>query len=168
MVKGVFGNWQLSGVTTWLSGETLSPSYTITGVSDLTGGAGAGVDTRVDIVCDPNLSRGDRSWNRAFATECVKPPSAATNRIGTARNDEIIGPGYLNWDISIAKAVPFGGTRRFLFRAELYNAFNNVQFSAVNTSAVFNAAGEQTNPEFGFYTNTRPSRRIQLTARVEF
>ena len=137
-------------------------------MSDLTGGAGAGVDTRVDIVCDPNLSRGDRIWNRAFATECVKPPSASTNRIGTATNDEIIGPGYLNWDISIVKAVPFGGTRRFLFRAELYNAFNNVQFSTVNTSAVFNAAGEQTNPEFGFYTNARPSRRIQLTARVEF
>ena len=59
--SGVFDNWQISGVTTALSGETLSPTYTITGVSDLTGGAGAGVDTRVDIVCDPNLSRGDRS-----------------------------------------------------------------------------------------------------------
>jgi hypothetical protein len=168
VVKSVLGNWQLSGVTTWLSGETLSPTYTITGVSDLTGGAGAGVDTRVDIVCDPNLSRGERDWNRAFKTECIKAPSAASNRIGTATNDEIMGPGYLNWDISVVKIVPFGGTRRFLFRAELYNAFNNVQFSAVNTSAVFNAAGDQTNPEFGFYTNTRPSRRIQLTARVEF
>lgn len=168
VVKGVLGNWQLSGVTTWLSGETLSPSYSIQGVADLTGGVGAGVDTRVDIVCDPNLPRGEREWNRAFRTECIKAPSAATNRIGTARNDELIGPGYLNWDISLAKAVPFGGTRRFLFRAELYNAFNNVQFSTVNTSATFNAAGEQVNPEFGFYTNARPSRRIQLTARVEF
>ena len=92
------------------------------------------------------------------------PPTASARR----RNDEIIGPGYLNWDISLAKTIPFGGTRRFLFRAELYNAFNNVQFSTVNTTANFNAAGEQTNPEFGFYTNTRPSRRIQLTARVEF
>jgi outer membrane receptor protein involved in Fe transport len=168
IIKGVFDNWQISGVTSALSGDTLAPTYTIQGVSDLTGGVGAGVDTRVDIVCDPNLSRGDRSWNRAFATECVKAPSAATNRIGTAKNDEIIGPGFLNWDISIAKAVPFGGTRRFLFRAELYNAFNNVQFSTVNTAAVFNAAGEQVNPEFGYYTAARPSRRIQLTARVEF
>ena len=64
--------------------------YTIQGVSDLTGGSGSGVDTRVDLVCDPNLSQEDRTPTRAFATECVAPPSAATNRIGTARGDEII------------------------------------------------------------------------------
>ena len=127
-----------------------------------------GLDTRVDIICDPNLSRGDRSPTRAFATECVAPPSAATNRIGTARGDEIIGPGYLNWDITIAKNIPFGGNRRVQFRTELYNAFNNVQFATVNTAAIFNAAGQQTNAEFGQYTAARDARRIQLTIRVDF
>ncbi len=168
LVRAVFDNWQISGVTTALSGATLVPGYTIQGVSDLTGGAGAGLDTRVDFVCDPNLSRGDRSWNRAFATECVAPPSAATNRIGTGRIDELVGPGYLNWDLTFAKNVPFGGMRRVQFRAELYNAFNNVQFSSVSTGAVFNAAGEQVNPEFGQYTAARDARRIQLTLRVDF
>ena len=51
---------KISGVTTALSGAALGISYSISGVSDLTGGAGAGVDSRVDIICDPNLSRGDR------------------------------------------------------------------------------------------------------------
>ena len=168
LVKAVFDNWQVSGLTSALSGATLAPTYSIQGVSDLTGGAGSGVDTRVDIVCDPNLSRGDRSPTRAFRTECVRPPSLSTNGIGTATNDEIIGPGYVNWDISIAKQVPFGGTRRVQFRAELYNAFNNVQFSTVNTAAVFDADGNQVNGEFGQYTGARPSRRIQLTARIDF
>jgi len=54
------------------------------------------------------------------------------------------------------------------FRTELYNAFNTVQFSAVNTSAVFNAAGTQTNTQFGQYTQARDARRIQLTFRVDF
>ena len=54
------------------------------------------------------------------------------------------------------------------FRTELYNAFNSVQFASVNTSAQFNAAGAQTNPEFGQYTAARDARRIQLTLRVEF
>ncbi|AMY08375.1 hypothetical protein LuPra_01575 [Luteitalea pratensis] len=162
-------DWQISGVTTALSGETLAIGYSIAGVSDLTGGVGAGVDSRVDIVCDPNLSRDDRSAVRAFATECVAPPSVATNRIGTATNDEIIGPGYLNWDISLAKAIPIGGTRRITFRAEVYNAFNTVQFSAVNTTANFTAAGVlPATTEFGQYTNARPSRRMQLTLRVDF
>jgi hypothetical protein len=160
--------WELSGVTSALSGATLPVSYSIQGISDLTGGAGTGVDTRVDIVCDPNLSRGDRTPERAFRTECIAPPALTTGRIGTARGDEIIGPGYLNWDISLTRTVPFGGSRRFQFRVELYNAFNTVQFSSVNTSAVFSRTGEQVNSEFGQYTAARDARRIQLTARVQF
>ena len=93
----------------------------------------------------------------------------ANNRIGTATNDEIIGPGYLNWDISLAKMIPFGGTRRVTFRAEVYNLLNNVQFSTVNTTANFTAAGVlPANTEFGQYTGARPSRRMQLTLRVDF
>ena len=53
--------------------------------------------------------------------------------------DDLYGPGYLNWDITVAKNVPFGGGRRVQFRAELFNAFNNVQFATVNTTAQFNA-----------------------------
>ena len=104
----------------------------------------------------------------AFATGCVAPPSAATNRIGTATSDEIIGPGYLNWDIRIAKTVRSAARAVFSSATSLYNAFNNVQFSTVNTAAMFNAAGQQTNPEFGQYTQARDARRIQLTIRVDF
>jgi hypothetical protein len=167
IVRGVFDNWQISGVASALSGAPLGIGYSIAGVSDLTGGAGAGVDSRVDIVCDPNLSRGDRTPDRAFATECVAAPSLASNRIGTAV-DEILGPGYINWDITFAKYVPFGTGKRVTFRVELYNAFNNVQFSTVQTTATFNASGQQTNTTFGNYTAARDARRIQLTARVDF
>ncbi len=168
LVRGVFDNWQISGITSALSGATLPVSYSISGVTDLTGGAGNGLDSRVDITCDPNLSRGERSPTRAFNTDCIAAPPLSTNRVGTAVGDEIIGPGYLNWDLTFAKYVPFGGNRRFTFRCELYNAFNNVQFSTVNTGAIFNAAGVQTNAQFGQYTAARDARRIQLTARVDF
>lgn len=166
--RALLGGWEISGVTSALSGAALPLSYSIQGVSDLTGGAGTGVDTRVDIVCDPNLSRGDRTPSQAFRTECIAPPAFTTGYIGTARGDELIGPGYLNWDISLTKNVPLGGLRRLLFRVELYNAFNTVQFSTVNTSAVFNRAGAQVNGEFGQYIAARDARRIQLTARVQF
>ena len=167
IVRGVFDNWQISGVTSALSGRPLFIGYSIAGVSDLTGGAGAGVDSRVDIVCDPNLSNGDRTPDRAFATECIAAPSLASNRVGTSV-DEVLGPGYINWDITFAKYVPFGTGKRVTFRIELYNAFNNVQFSAVQTNATFNAAGQQTSTTFGNYTAARDARRIQLTARVDF
>lgn len=161
-------NWEVSGVTSALSGATMALSYTIQGVTDLTGGAGTGVDTRVDIVGDLNLPRGERTPTRAFRTENVRMPSRDSNRIGSARGDELIGPGALNWDIAVNRNIPFGGTRRLQFRAELYNAFNSVQFSDINRSAIFNAAGDQVNPAFGEYTNTLPARRMQLTLRVQF
>ncbi len=137
-------------------------------MSDLTGGAGAGADSRVDIICDPNLSRGDRSPTRAFRTECIAPPSLSTNRVGTAVGDEIIGPGYLNWDITFAKHVPFGGSRRFTFRCELYNAFNNVQFSSVNTGASSTPPVSRQTRSSDMSTAARDARRIQLTFRADF
>ena len=56
---------------------------------------------------------------------------------GTARGDEFHGPGYVNWDMSVFKHFPMGGTRRLQLRAELYNAFNKSHWTAVNTSAEF-------------------------------
>jgi hypothetical protein len=168
IARAIGDGWEISGVTTALSGAALGLSYSLSGLSDLTGGAGAGVDTRVTFTCDPNLPRGERNSLRAFRTECVAPPSDP-NRIGTARGDELIGPGYLNWDFSFAKNIPLGGTRRLQFRTELYNAFNNVQFSAVDTGAVFNRdTGAQTDNNFGIYTAARPSRRIVFTLRALF
>jgi outer membrane receptor protein involved in Fe transport len=167
IAKVLGDGWEISGVTSALSGQPLGVGYSLAGVSDLTGGVGAGVDSRVDFTCDPNLPRGERTSVRAFATECVAFPSRDTNRVGTAK-DELIGPGYLNWDLSFVRNIPLGGTRRLQFRTELYNAFNNVQFSNVNTTAQFSAAGVQTNPEFGQYTAARPSRRIVFTLRALF
>jgi hypothetical protein len=166
LARALFDGWEVSGVTTAQTGATLGVGYGIQGVSDLTGGVG--VDTRVDFSCDPNLSRGERSPTRAFRTECVQAPSRDTNRVGTARGDELIGPGYLNWDIALARSIPLGGTRQLQLRCELYNAFNSVQFSAVNTNALFDQAGNQVNNEFGQYTAARDARRIQLMLRAVF
>jgi hypothetical protein len=171
VVRAVFDGWQISGLTSALSGATVPFNYSIQTVSDQTGGAGAGIDSRVDLTCDPNLSRGDRSWDRAFRTECVAAPSLASNRVGSANLDDLIGPGYLNWDITFSKNIPLGGTRRAQFRTELYNAFNNVQFASVNATAAFDANGVLlTGPtqEFGRYTAARDARRIQLTLRIDF
>ena len=84
--------------------------------------------SRVVFTCDPNLPRGERTFERQFRTECVAPPTDQF-RLGTALNDEYLGPGYMNWDISVFKHVPLGGARRLQFRVELYNAFNTDQWT---------------------------------------
>ncbi len=168
ITRHVLGGWQVSGVTSYLSGARGSVSYSLTGVTNLTGGGGSGVDSRVDFTCDPNLPVSEQTIDRYFRTECVAPPSAATNRAGTSRGDELILPGYVNWDISLFKNVRAGGTRRLQFRAELYNAFNHPQFDSVDRSAVFDATGRQTNANLGRVTAMRDARRVQLGLRLTF
>jgi hypothetical protein len=171
-VKALADNWQISGITSILSGTKQGFSYSYTGVPTGTlSGTGAinGGASRPDIVCDPNISRGDRSFDNQFDTSCIRPPSDA-NRLGNAKGDEYQGPGYMNWDFSFFKHVPMGGNRRLQFRVELYNAFNSDQWTAADTSAIFNyVTGVQTDANFGKLTGaTLSARRIQLGVRFTF
>jgi hypothetical protein len=174
LTKALLDNWQISGITTILSGTRQGFSYGYTGVPTGTlSGQGAinGGGSRVVVTCDPILPRGERTFTRQFRTECIAPPSDQY-RLGTATNDEYIGPGFVNFDISVFKNIPVGGSRRLQLRLEMYNAFDTDQWTAqgVDTSAVFNyVTGEQTDTAFGSLTGaTFSARRIQLAARFTF
>jgi Carboxypeptidase regulatory-like domain/TonB-dependent Receptor Plug Domain len=166
LTRALMDGWQVSGITSILSGPRQGFGITLTGVSNVTGGVGA-PGGRVDMVCDPNLPRGERTLLRQFKTECVARP-ADPNRLGNAIGDEYIAPGYVNHDISIFKNVSLKSRRVLQFRAELYNALNSMQVSSVNTTATFDANGNQTNAAFGQVTAARDSRRIQLAVRFTF
>ena len=174
VAKALFDDWQVSGVTSILSGTRQGISYGYTAVpTGVLSGQGAinGGGSRVNILCDPNLPRSERTFERQFKTECIGPPTDQF-RLGDAMNDEYIGPGFINWDISFFKHVPMGGNRRLQFRVELYNAFDTDQWqqTGVDTSAIFNyVTGAQTDTQFGSLTGaTLSARRIQLGARFTF
>ncbi len=172
VVKAIFDDWQVSGITSFLSGTYGGFSYGYSGVPTGTlSGQGAinGGGSRPDILCDPNLPSGERTFERQFKTECIGPPSDQF-RLGNALGDEYLGPGFSNWDISFFKNVPFGGARRLQFRVELYNAFNQDQWTGTDTSASFDfLTGRQTDANFGRLTGaTLSARRIQLGARFTF
>jgi hypothetical protein len=174
VTKVLLDNWQVSGITSILSGarQGFSYGYTAVPTGALTGqGSINGGGSRVVLLCDPNLPRGERTFERQFRTECIGPPTDEF-RLGTSTLDEYTGPGFMNWDISFFKNVPMGGSRRLQFRVELYNAFNSDQWAAtgIDTGAQFNyLTGEQTDRAFGSLTGaTLSARRIQLGARFTF
>ena len=163
--------WQISGISVLQSQNRAGFSYTFTGAptNDLSGNGG---QRRVTLVCDPNLPRKERTFDRQFKTECIRPGGGANDPfyLGSSTNDEFNPPGYINHDITLFKNFAIG-TRSMQFRAELYNAFNKTQYQDVNTSAVFDYnTGVQTNTAFGRVTTVRPStnRIIQLGLRFRF
>jgi hypothetical protein len=173
IARAIFDNWQVSGLTSAISGTYGNISYTFAGVpTGLLVGTGSigGGGSRVSFTCDPNLPSGERTFERQFRTECVVPPSDKY-LLGNSLGDEYLGLGYINWDISFFKNVPIGNTsRRLQLRVELYNAFNTDQWSGVSTGAQFDyLTGRQTNAAFGSLTGaTRDARRIQLGVRFTF
>jgi len=68
----------------------------------------------------------------------------------------------INFDIAIAKSFPLPWEgHRIQFRAEAYNAFNNVVFTNPSI-ALYNPS------TFGEYQNTMPPREMQFALRYEF
>ena len=169
--KIVLDGWQISGISTLQSETRAGFTYTFTGAptNDLSGNGG---QRRVSLVCNPNLPASERTFDRQFATECVKPGGGPNDPyyLGTSTNDEYNPPGYINHDITFFKNFAMG-TRSLQFRAELYNAFNTTQYQGVDTSAVFDyATGAQTDTNFGRVTGVRANtnRIIQLGLRFRF
>jgi hypothetical protein len=180
IAKGFLDGWQLSGITTLLGGTWSNFAYNFTGAPSaniLTGGLGG---SRPIIVCDPNLPRSERTFERQYRTECIRPPGPRTDPndtlyqgtgVGEGQEDARLGLGYINHDLTLMKNFGLGNGRNLQVRAEFYNAFNTTQYLNVNTTATFNFATlEQTNPAFGSISGVRANsnRVIQLGVRLTF
>jgi hypothetical protein len=169
--RSIFDGWELSGITSFISGSPLGIGYGLSPSADLVGGSGGGVDSRVVLTGDPNLPNDQRTPTRAFDTSVVQAPSKAGFGIGNAPKDAIRGPGINNWDISIFKNFKLArdGGVSLQYRLEMYNAFNHTQFSGVNTTAQFDPrTGAQTNTRFGEYNAARDPRRIVMGLKINF
>lgn len=70
--------------------------------------------------------------------------------------------------LSAFKNFPIYERTNLEFRAEAFNAFNHVNHTNPNVTFSPNAAGVNTNAQFGRITNSLAARRIQLGLRLTF
>jgi hypothetical protein len=180
VVKAVFDDWQISGITAFASGTPSGVSFSTTNSFDITGG---GDGARLVMVGDPTLSSGDRK-PVTLSNGLIGPPQwinaaafalPAKGNFGNAPKDVFRLPGTNNWDISFFKKIPLKSESRFLhLRWEIYNVFNHTQFSGVNTAARFddNPASatykQQVNTAFGQVNAARNARVMQGSLRFTF
>ena len=178
--RGLLDNWQISGLTTLGSGTPVYVTYTTVDGADITGGgdttrfnggpgattptAGSGVP---NLVGDPTLPSSQRSLTQWFNTAAFARP--ARGEAGNSPKDVIRGPGVTSSDVTFFKNIPFGASgRRLQLRWEIYNVFNQVQFATVDSTARFDAAGNQVNTRFGQVITARAPRVMQIALRVVF
>jgi hypothetical protein len=157
-------NWQLSGITTFATGTPFTPGFSTSDGADITGSQEG---ARIDLIGDPNLAKDQRTFSKNFNIDAFARPASKT--FGTAGLGILRNPAWNNWDMSISKRIPFyGESRYFQLRGEFYNVWNHAQFNGYDTTARFNAAGQQINANFGALTGTRDPRKIQLSLRLMF
>jgi hypothetical protein len=164
LVGAVVNDWQMSGIATFSGGAPLGVGFATVTAVDTTGSPTDGA--RIVVTGNPVLPRGERTFARYFDTSVFAVPAVGT--IGNAARTVIRGPGTHNWDLTAYKNFSFRDRVRTQIRAEFYNAFNHTQWTSLDTTARFDAAGRQVNTQLGQVTATRPARRVQLALRITF
>ncbi|MBA2733132.1 MAG: hypothetical protein H0U54_09620 [Acidobacteria bacterium] len=96
----------------------------------------------------------------AFARVPVNAVSRAPIRPGTLGRNALRLPGFWQVDLSLAKTFAVTERLRVQLRADMFNALNHTDFSAVITNI--------TAPTFGRFTATRGARTGQLNLRITF
>jgi outer membrane receptor protein involved in Fe transport len=163
-VRAVVNDWQVFGIATFSSGAPLQVGFTQVTATNITGSPS--VPARINVNGDPYQLGSGYGPLQAFNPTVFSLPAVGT--LGDPSKTLIRGPGLNDFDISLVKNMPIKDRLRLQLRVEMYNAFNHTQFSAINTTALFNAAGAQTNSQFGQYTAAQNPRIMQWAVRLQF
>jgi hypothetical protein len=169
LTRGLLDGWQLSGDTAVVSGDWAGiENVTTTDNFDITG---TDIGARVNVNgnglctsgnCDPTPG-GSGSY---FDISTFSRP--ARGEIGNAPVTFFRLPKIVLSNMSIFKNFQLGGGKRIQFRWEAYNVFNQVNWSLLNRTPQFNAAGQQVNAAFGQATEARAARVMQGAIRFSF
>ncbi len=158
-VKYVLAGWQIAGVTTIQSGTpvnvTTSGDRANIGISNLQRPNLVGSLPSLNCQTNPTTRELVNCYDRS-AFE-LQPMFTFGN---TPRN-ALRGPKFVSTDLALSKTVPLGGDVRLQLRAEIFNAFNNVNFG--NPNGVFGSDA------FGRISSVVGNmRQIQLGAKLTF
>jgi hypothetical protein len=158
VLERLIGGWALDGILSLQSGYPM----TIVRAGD-PGGVGTNSALRPDLVCAPDLPRGQQSVDKFFRTECYVAPESLIPgdvRYGTAGRSTAIGPGLIGTDFSVRKVTALTERANLEFRAEMFNLANHANFSTPNRN--------QGDGNFGRVTDTADPRIIQFALKLLF
>ena len=166
-VELLLGGWQVSGITTIQHGVPLA----VTDGTGNNGGLNSGFTNRANYSasCGSNAAIVDRpnglsstqgvQW---FDTSCFSDHTV--NYIyGNSVAGNVWGPGIVNFDLSLSKAVKIRESMEVRVRAEAFDAFNTPHFNNPGTTCcTAQSAG------FGVITGTSTPRQFQLGLHFAF
>ncbi len=154
--KEVLGGWQLNGITTARSGNSIN-------VLSGTDSNDDGIATdRPNVVGNPNLpgGRSEAQEIAAFFNTAAFAKLPAGVPFGNAGRNVLVGPNAVTWNASAMKAFRITEGRSLEFRTDFFNLFNQVNFSNPNVTL--------SNGAFGKLTGAAAARMLQFGLKLRF
>lgn len=154
-VRHALGGWQVTGVLRAHTGTPFNvsePSSRAASRPDLVDFDGAIFDNYRSTLHYLNPA--------AFLAVLKSTVSGATLRAGTYGNNALRGPGFFAVDLSLAKNFDLPQRLKFQLRADMFNAFNRVNYN--------NPVTNIESRTFGQITGASSARQIQLNTRLSF
>jgi hypothetical protein len=149
----ILGGWELSSFLRWQSGSYLDITYN----TDTTNGFIMG-NQGVNLVGDPNLPQGERTFARYFNTDAFAPPVPYT--MGNAGRTIVEGPGQVAMNAALRKQTRLSERFTVAFKAEFFNLLNHSNWQSPGTT--FGS------PNFGIIARKGGNRQLQLGVRLIF
>jgi hypothetical protein len=165
------GGWEVAGIWSWHTGFpfTLNTgSFPVGFTNDsppLVTGQKSALASQIHTDAQGNLQF---YKDPAAALAALSFPEAGN----TGSRNSVNGPGFTNVDLGILKnfALPWKEGHKLQFRADMFNAFNNVDFAPPSSILFGPQFGNINSPtQFGRVTATvNPARVIQFALRYDF
>jgi hypothetical protein len=149
----LLGGWRVNAIATIQSGAPFTVNLGIDHAN-----VGAGPAQRPDQLRDPNLAGADRAPTQWFDVLAFALPAPVS--FGSAPRNSVIGPGYANVDVALARTWLVAAGRSLELRWEIFNLFSRTNFDLPNR--VFGT------PNFGRIFSAKDPRQMQIGMRLTF
>ena len=161
----IVGGWELSNVTTWMSGLGYSVSYSN---CSLDNDVGVCFLNKVGSASVPNQNQ--YHWF-AVASQTLAANGQTSGpwqrplfgTFGNSDRNTLDGPEWFDSDLSVIKSFPVKEQMRIQFRADIFNVFNHANLGNPNGCVDCGGAGQI----FGLASNAS-MRKMQFGLRFEF
>jgi outer membrane receptor protein involved in Fe transport len=159
----VFGNWQLNGIFTAMSGTPFtvfdSNDVSLQGQAPEISGFSS---NRPNVIGNPNSGpRSVAKWFNTGAFQQLQPdPLGRFEIFGDESRNAVLGPRYINWDASAFKNISLTESKELQFRGELFNVLNHTNFRL--------PVSDIESPTFGQIQSDVSPRVIQVALKFLF
>jgi hypothetical protein len=178
-VDRLIGGYSLNGTLTWQSGLPWTPGYQdsssdndVIGFLNRTGqGFHTGVGSlnktthKVPFFTPAPFVLGPPGTPNSSFGAFARP---AFGTFGNWGRDSVIGPGYIDTDLSVAKSIPLKESLNLQLRADFFNLFNHVNLGQPDSCVDCQDGNAGMISSIVASQDGSSMRRIMLSARIQF